>query len=327
MDGQPMDAAVRVTDLVKRYPGRPTNAVDGISFTVARGEVFGLLGPNGAGKTTTIGVLTTRVLPTSGTAAVAGVDVAADPVTARSRLSVVPQRSNLDRSLNARQNLIFHAAYHGIGRAERNRRADALLEQLGLGDRGRDKVDNYSGGMAQRLLIARALMHAPQVVFLDEPSTGLDPQARLFVWDRVRELRDGGVTVVLTTHDMDEAAALTDRVAIMDHGRLLALDTPAALTRSLPGSATLDVDVERAADDTDEAVFAALAALPAAERVEPVADAGVLRARLFLSGDAAALVGPVSDALTARRARLTGVRIGEPSLEDVFLSLTGRELR
>ena len=322
-----MDPAVQVTELVKRYPGRPTNAVDGISFAVERGEVFGLLGPNGAGKTTTIGVLTTRVLPTSGGASVAGVDVAADPVTARSRLSVVPQRPNLDRALTARQNLVFHAAYHGIGRAERNRRADALLEQLGLGDRGKDKVDNYSGGMAQRLLIARALMHAPQVIFLDEPTTGLDPQARLFVWDRVRELRDSGVTVVLTTHDMDEAATLTDRVAIMDHGRLLALDTPLALTRSLPGSATLDVDVERAEDDSDDAVLAALAGLAAAERVEPVADASGLRARIYLSGDAAALVGPVSEALTARRARLTGVRIGEPSLEDVFLSLTGRELR
>jgi ABC-2 type transport system ATP-binding protein len=320
-----MDAAVQVTDLVKRYPGRPVNAVDGISFTVARGEVFGLLGPNGAGKTTTIGVLTTRVLPTSGTASVAGVDVAADPVTARSRLSVVPQRSNLDRALTARQNLVFHAAYHGIGRAERNRRADALLEQLGLGGRGGDKVDDYSGGMAQRLLIARALMHAPQVVFLDEPSTGLDPQARLFVWDRIRELRQGGVTVVLTTHDMDEAAALSDRVGIMDHGRLLALDTPVALTRSLPGSATLDIDVARAPGDTDDAVLAALA--PLAERVEQVADGSGLRARLYLSGDAAALVGPVSEALGARHARLTGVRIGEPSLEDVFLSLTGRELR
>ena len=323
--GAEMDAAVQVTDLVKRYPGRPVDAVAGISFTVGRGEVFGLLGPNGAGKTTTIGVLTTRVVPTSGTASVAGVDVAADPVTAGGRLSVVPQRPNLNRALTARQNLVFHAAYHGLGRAERNRRADALLEQLGLGDRGGDKVDNYSGGMAQRLLIARALMHAPEVVFLDEPSTGLDPQARLFVWDRIRELRDGGVTVVLTTHDMDEAAALTDRVGIMDHGKLLALDTAAALTRSLPGSATLDIDVERAVDDTDDAVLAALA--PLAERVEPVADSGGMRARLYLSGDAAALVGPVADVLTARRARLTGVRIGEPSLEDVFLSLTGRELR
>src|SRR3712207_2744742 len=256
-----MDAAVEVTELVKRYPGRPVDAVSGVSFTVDRGEVFGLLGPNGAGKTTTIGVLTTRVLPTGGTARVAGVDGAADPVTARRRLSVVPQRSNLDRSLTARQNLVFHAAYHGVGRAERNRRADELLERLGLGDRGGDRVDDYSGGMAQRLLIARALMHAPQVVFLDEPSTGLDPQARLFVWDRVRELRDGGVTVVLTTHDMDEAATLSDRVGIMDHGRLLALDTPTALTRSLPGSATLDIDVERAPEDTDDAVLAALAPL------------------------------------------------------------------
>src|SRR5215213_2099287 len=320
-----MEAAVQVSELVKRYPGRPVNAVDGISFTVGRGEVFGLLGPNGAGKTTTIGALTTRVLPTSGTASVAGVDVAADPVTARSRLSVVPQRSNLDRALTARQNLVFHAAYHGLGRAERNRRADALLEQLGLGDRGKDKVDNYSGGMAQRLLIARALMHAPQVIFLDEPSTGLDPQARLFVWDRVRELRDGGVTVVLTRHDMDEAAELTDRVGIMDHGRLLALDTPAALTRALPGSATLEVDVEKAASDTDDDVLAALGTLSAAERVEPVADSGGLRARIYLSGDAEALVGPVVDTLTSRQARLAGIRIGEPTLEDVFLSLTGRE--
>jgi ABC-2 type transport system ATP-binding protein len=323
--GAEMDAAVQVTELVKRYPGRPVDAVAGISFEVGRGEVFGLLGPNGAGKTTTIGILTTRVLPTGGTATVAGVDVAADPVTARSRLSVVPQRPNLDRALTARQNLVFHAAYHGMGRAERSRRADELLAQLGLGDRGGDKVDDYSGGMAQRLLIARALMHAPQVVFLDEPSAGLDPQARLFVWDRIRELRDGGITVVLTTHDMDEAAALTDRVGIMDHGRLLALDTPVALTRSLPGSATLDIDVERADDDTDDAVLAALE--PLAERLEPVADSGGLRARLYLSGEAAALVGPVADVLGARRARLTGVRIGEPSLEDVFLNLTGRELR
>src|SRR4051812_8247750 len=325
--GAEMDAAVQVTDLVKRYNGRPVDAVGGISFEVGTGEVFGLLGPNGAGKTTTVGILTTRVVATSGQARVAGVDVLQDPVAARSRLSVVPQRSNLDRALTARQNLVFHAAYHGMGRAERNRRADELLDQLGLGDRGGDKVDNYSGGMAQRLLIARALMHAPQVVFLDEPSTGLDPQARLFVWDRIRDLRQRGVTVVLTTHDMDEAAELTDRVGIMDHGRLLALDTPAALTRSLPGSATLDIDVARAPEDTDDAVLAALAALREAERVEQVADGAGLRARLYLSGDAAALVGPVSEALGARHARLTGVRIGEPSLEDVFLSLTGRELR
>jgi ABC-2 type transport system ATP-binding protein len=165
------------------------------------------------------------------------------------------------------------------------------------------------------------------VIFLDEPSTGLDPQARLFVWDRIRELRASGVTVVLTTHDMDEATELTDRVGIMDHGKLLALETPSALIRALPGSATLELAVEKHEDDTDDDVLAALARLPAAERVEPVADSGGLRARIYLSGDAAALVGPVVDTLTARRARLAGVRVGEPSLEDVFLSLTGRELR
>jgi ABC-2 type transport system ATP-binding protein len=324
--------AVAVTDLVKRYPKRPVNAVDGVSFEVRAGEIFGLLGPNGAGKTTSIGVLTTRVQSTSGSARVAGVDVADDPVRARSRLSVVPQRSNLDRALTARQNLVFHAAYHGIGKAERNRRADALLEQFGLDGRGGDKVDNYSGGMAQRLLIARALMHGPEVLFLDEPSTGLDPQARLFVWDRIRDLRASGVTIVLTTHDMDEAAELTDRVGIMDHGKLLALDTPSALTRALPGGATLDLAVASAADDDAEQIAAALGELPGVERVErPGADDGEAdgdtRIRLYLHGEGAAFIPPVAALLARRSARLSSIVLGEPSLEDVFLALTGRDLR
>jgi ABC-type multidrug transport system ATPase subunit len=213
------DPAVEVVSLVKRYPKRPTNAVDEVDFQVPPGEVFGLLGPNGAGKTTTIGILTTRVVPTAGIARVREIDVARNPVLARSMLSVVPQRPNLDFALNARQILLFHAAYHGVPTAERNRRADALLEQFGLSDRGDDKVLQFSGGMTQRLLIARALMHAPDVIFLDEPSTGLDPQARLFVWDKIRELQAAGITVVLTTHDMDEAATLADRVGIMDKGQ------------------------------------------------------------------------------------------------------------
>jgi len=229
-------ASIEVHDLVKRYPKRPVNAVDGISFGVTAGEVFGLLGPNGAGKTTTIGVLTTRVLPTSGTALVAGVDPVHDPVAARARIAVVPQWNNLDRSLTARQNLIYHAAYHRVPAAERSRRAGELLDQFGLADRAGEQVDRLSGGQAQRLMIARALMHDPDVLFLDEPTTGLDPQARLFVWDRIRELRAAGRTIMLTTHDMDEAAALADRVGIIDHGRLLALDTPDALTRTCPAA-------------------------------------------------------------------------------------------
>src|SRR6266581_7327590 len=237
------DLAVEVADLRKRYAKSKVEAVAGISFGVSKGEVFGLLGPNGAGKTTTVGILTTRVRATGGVARVAGVDVMADPVAARRILGVVPQRNNLDRSLSVRQNLLFHAAYHGVPRAIRRERAQVLLGQFGLGERADEKPGMFSGGQAQRMMIARSLMHAPVVLFLDEPSTGLDPAARLFVWDRIRELQAAGTTIVLTTHDMDEAAALADRVGIMDRGELLALDTPKALIQQLPGERTLDVSV------------------------------------------------------------------------------------
>lgn len=342
------DPAVAVADLIKRYPKSPVNAVDGVSFTVAPAEVFGLLGPNGAGKTTTIGVLTTRVRPTSGRAAIGDIDVMRDPVRARSQLAVVPQRSNLDRSLSIRRNLIFHAAYHGVPARERAARADTLLDQFGLLDRAGTKPDFFSGGQSQRVMIARALMHSPRVLFLDEPTTGLDPAARLFVWDRLRELTQRGVTLVLTTHDMDEAAALAGRVAIMDHGKLLALDTPAALIRSLPGSATLELTAH--GDDARAAsvVMGQLNALPGVERVEelsaeppPGASAANMTAhpptsphqsatahlRLYLSCEAAGLVAPAATLLTEHGLRLTDVRLGTPTLEDVFLHLTGRTLR
>ena len=222
--------AVEVHELVKRYPKARFDAVDQLSFAVASGEIFG---PNGAGKSTTIGVLTTRVRPTGGRALIAGVDVVAAPQTVHRLLGVVPQRNNLDRSLSVRQNLLFHAAYHGVPRRVRTRQAEALLEQFALSERADDKPEFFSGGQNQRMMIARALMHEPRVLFLDEPTTGLDPAARLFVWDRIRQLRDAGVTIVLTTHDMDEAASLADRVGILDFGRLLALDTPAVLSREL----------------------------------------------------------------------------------------------
>jgi ABC-2 type transport system ATP-binding protein len=333
-EAEPAEAAVTVRHLVKRYPKSPVNAVDGVSFAVRPGEVFGLLGPNGAGKTTTIGVLTTRVRPTSGAASVSGVDVVAEPVVARSRLAVVPQRSNLDRSLSIRDNLIFHAAYHGVPAQERARRADELLEQFGLADRATTKPDFFSGGQSQRVMIARALMHAPEVLFLDEPSTGLDPAARLFVWDRLRDLQRRGVTLVLTTHDMDEAAALSDRVGIMDHGRLLALDTPAALVRSLPGSATLDLTALGCDLAVEPDVLGGLGRLPQVERVDRLEDQGAaddggseLRVRLYITGDAPLLVAPAAALVTDRGLRLTDVRLGIPTLEDVFLHLTGRVLR
>jgi ABC-2 type transport system ATP-binding protein len=326
---------VAVEELVKRYPKTTTNAVDGISFAVDRGEVFGLLGPNGAGKTTTVGVLTTRVRATAGRALVGGVDVARDPVRARSQLAVVPQRSNLDRALSIRDNLVFHAAYHGVPAHERERRADELLGQFGLLERANVKPDMFSGGQSQRIMIARALMHEPAVLFLDEPTTGLDPAARLFVWDRLRELQAQGVTLFLTTHDMDEAAALADRVGIMDHGRLLALDAPDALIRSLPGKTTLEIASGPVDEAAAAAVQASITVLPEVERVErlqPAAspDAGApveLRLRLYVSSDAPLLVAPVATALAGHGLALTDVRLGIPSLEDVFIELTGRTLR
>ncbi|HEY3008131.1 MAG TPA: ABC transporter ATP-binding protein [Micromonosporaceae bacterium] len=356
-----MTAAVEVRDLVKRYPKRDVNAVDGLSFAVAPGEVFGLLGPNGAGKTTTVGVLTTRVRATSGEAYIDGLDVLRDPVKARARLAVVPQSSNLDRSLTPRQNLTFHAAYHGLPRAERNARAAELLDEFGLAEQADIKVDWYSGGMAQRLMIARSLMHEPQVLFLDEPTTGLDPQARLFVWERIRDLRSRGVTIVLTTHDMDEAADLADRVGIVDHGRLLALDTPARLIRGLTGQSVLDLTITPAPGDDPDKLIGALTDIDGVERGEQAPPAGpsfngrpggggppdsfgpvagtpggarpapqpdaTVKVRLYLTTEPAVLLGRVVSALEGRSAALTDVHIGEPSLEDVFIDLTGRGLR
>jgi ABC-2 type transport system ATP-binding protein len=316
--------AVVVEELVKVYPKNPKPAVDGLGFTVHAGEVFGLLGPNGAGKTTTVGVLTTRVLPTSGKALVHGVDVVAAPEQARQLLAVVPQRNNLDRSLNVRQNLLFHAAYHGVPRAERGRLADEIIDMMGLSDHSRSLIDRLSGGQAQRVMIARALMHRPKVMFLDEPSTGLDPQARLFVHDRVAQLRAEGVTVVLTTHDMDEATKLCDRVGIVDHGTLLALDTPSELTKSLPGSTTVTVAVEFHGVAA-ETVATRLSSVDGVQRVEEIS--ATRQFRLYSDFEPAVILPAALRAINELGCEVTDLSIGKPSLEDVFIHLTGRELR
>lgn len=317
-----MKHAVTVSELVKRYHPRAPAAVDGLSFAVEPGEVFGLLGPNGAGKSTTVGIMTTRMLPTSGQCLVFGTDVVAHPAAAKRLLAVVPQRQNLDRSLDVRQNLLFHARYHRVGRDERERRADELLELMGLADRATQRVERLSGGQAQRVVIARALMHSPKVLFLDEPSTGLDPQSRLFLHERIRELRERGVTVVLTTHDMDEAASLSDRVGIVDRGTLLALDTPRALTESLPGGTTI-VAQARGVNVPAEQITATLTELPGAETVEH--DGGVFRVRT--DKDPSVLLPDVVRAIVDHGAELVDLSIARPSLQDVFISLTGRELR
>ena len=308
---------IEVVELRKRYAPKAPEAVAGISFEARRGEVFGLLGPNGAGKTTTIGALTTRVRPTSGYVAIDGIDVQADPVAVKQRIAVVPQRPNLDRQLKAIENLTFHAAYFGYGRAERRKRALEVMKALGLEGREDEDVNNLSGGMAQRLLIARALMHRPQVLFLDEPTTGLDPQSRLFLWDRIEELREAGTTILLTTHDMVEADRLCDNIAIVDHGTIVALDTPSGLRRLLPGAGGVEVVATGLAD-----VDGALGAFGEVE-VAGTAD-GRRQIRIYGDGvDPAAVV----DAVRGVGGEMLELRRLEGSLEDVFVHLTGRDLR
>jgi ABC-2 type transport system ATP-binding protein len=313
---------VRVEGLRKRYRPDGPEAVAGIDFAVREGEIFGLLGPNGAGKTTTIGTITTRVRPTGGRVTVDGFDVVRQPVEVKLRIAVVPQRPNFDRSLTALENLTFHGAYFGARRAERRAQARELLARLGLEARANEKIDAYSGGMSQRLMIARALMHRPRVLVLDEPTTGLDPQSRLFLWDTIQGLRADGVTQILTTHDMLEADRLCDRIAIVDHGQVIALDTPRALRRLLPAEHGLDLVLEVASDP-----HAAFDGLAGVTRVE-TADGGEGRWRARLYGEGGdGLVAAAVAAAGRDGAAVVELRRIEGTLEDVFVHLTGRELR
>jgi len=323
------DAAIRTRALRKVYPvpgGRRAAgdgqspgivALEGLDLDVPAGEFFGLLGPNGAGKTTTIGILTTRVRPTSGAASVAGADVVREPVAVKQRIGVVPQRPNPDRSLTVLENLLFHAAYFGIPRRAAAARARELLTTLGLGERGAAKVDEISGGQQQRLMIARALMHEPHVLFLDEPTVGLDPQARLALWEILRGLHAEGRTIVMTTHYMEEADRLCQRVAIVDHGRLLALDSPAALKARAPGGTLIELTL----DGDPAAVSAAAWAVPGVLRAD--VEGAVLRAYADRPGEA--IAGLIKAAEQAGRA-VTNVALTPPSLETLFISLTGRRL-
>lgn len=347
LETQEATRVIEVESLVKRYPRAQRNAVDDISFSVRRGETFGLLGPNGAGKTTTIGILTTSVLPSSGQATIAGIDVVTNPIGAKQRIAVVPQRNNLDRSLRISEILMYHAAYHGVSRADRTARAHTLLEEFGLGGRWKEKVSWFSGGMEQRVLVARALMHEPEVLFLDEPTNNLDPQSRLFIWDRIRAMRERGVTIMLTTHDMEEADRLCERIAIMDQGRILALDTPDGLKRLIPGGTMLELRVRvpdavgalrvpenGATNVQDERFRETLGRLPGVTKVEQLAGQAreegkpeTLSFRLYASEDAGTLLASAAQAVMQEQGELLDLRFTRPSLEDVFIYLTGRNLR
>jgi ABC-2 type transport system ATP-binding protein len=294
-------------------------AVRGINLSVESGQFFGLLGPNGAGKSTTIGMLTTLVLPTGGRAWVAGKDVVADPVGVKRRIGVVTQNNTLDMQLTVAENLEFRSRFFGLGLREAARRATQLLEVFGLADRRKAMSTDLSGGQAKRLLIARALVHQPDVLFLDEPTAGLDPQTRVNLWDILRVLHGEGQTILLTTHYMEEAEALCEQIAVMDHGEVLASGTVNELKEGTGAETVITV---RYAVPEGVTARAGLADRPGVSKVEAEGDyirvftrepEGVL-GELVTAGSAAGLT--VRDATQLK-----------PSLETVFLTLTGREYR
>jgi ABC-2 type transport system ATP-binding protein len=294
-------------------------ALDGVSLDILPGEIFALLGPNGAGKTTTVGVLTTRVRPTAGSAWIGAHNVWRELVPVKRVIGVVPQRPNLDFSLTAREILTFHGAYFQVPPAVRAKRAAELLDRFKLGERANELLFGFSGGMLQRLSIARAMMHDPEVLFLDEPSAGLDPQTRLLLWDIIREYHARGKTILITTHNMEEADALSNRLAIVDHGKVIALGTPDQLKRSVPGGFLLQLQFQ---GPTAE-LLSSFERLPGVTEVKPGADGAV-----FIYADRGGALVPEIVRLAAEvNTGIRDVHISEPSLENLFLHHTGRSLR
>jgi ABC-2 type transport system ATP-binding protein len=347
---------IRTVELTKVYDGADFAAVDRLTLSVQAGEIFGLLGPNGAGKTTTAGMLTTRVIPTSGEAFIGAVDVVRHPALTKQLIGVVSQQNTLDRQLTVWENLYFHGRLFGMPAELSRRTADELLEQFHLAKWGKASVYALSGGMAQRLMVARAIFHRPAVLFMDEPTAGLDPQSRLALWEILGELNASGQTILLTTHYMEEADELCGRVAIIDHGRLLALDTPTALKRTVGADTIATVkaggdlgghkpsadgtaadrgaadggaadggaaDGAQAQDDGLAALASCLAAgVGGVTRTRQV-DGGV---ELHVQGPDR-LVPQIVAAAEHGGFELADLSIAEPTLETVFINLTGKELR
>ncbi len=310
---------VAIEQLTKVFEGKQrVVALDGIDLEVQAGEIFGLLGPNGAGKTTTIGIATTRTLPTSGRVRIAGIDVVEQPAAARKLIGVVPQYNTLDRSLTVFENLYFHCRYFGFSHGEAKGRSDALLAQFLLTERKAAMPQQLSGGLAQRVQIARAIAHRPRVLFLDEPSAGLDPQSRMAMWTAVQGLRKEGITVVLTTHYMEEADELSDRVAIVDHGRVLASGSPQKLKDTFAAQTILNLKLRNL--DGVETVAAQVRRLAGVASADAVPDG----LRVFAKS-ADGLLPEVIEACSPLGLR--DISITEPSLESVFIQLTGRDLR
>jgi len=317
---QTSTAPVIITqDLTKVYSGADFRAVDELNLSVAPGEIFGLLGPNGAGKTTTAGMLTTRVIPTSGTAVVAGIDVIAHPALAKQFIGVVSQTNTLDRQLTVWENLYYHGRLFGIPAHESRSIADQLLEQFQLAKWAEASVYALSGGMAQRLMVARSIFHRPAVLFMDEPTAGLDPQSRLALWGILQELNGEGQTIMLTTHYMEEADQLCDRVAIMDHGKILALDTPEQLKQSVGIDTIVTVKASGDQGQLASALEQGVGGVTKTRQTENglelhVASGDRLLARVIATAEAGGF-------------EIADISVAEPSLETVFINLTGKELR
>jgi ABC-2 type transport system ATP-binding protein len=311
------DIAINVGGVSKRFG--QLQAVDNVSFTVEKGEIFGLLGPNGAGKSTLIRMLTTLVPPTSGTAIVAGHDIIRDPNAVRSNIGVIPQNMTSDPELTCAENIGIHARLFGITGAARRQRTEELLEGVGLADRANALASTLSGGMRRRLEIARGMVHNPQILFLDEPTTGLDPVSRISVWEMITKLRaEHGRTLFLTTHYMDEADRLCDRLAIVDKGKVVALDTPVTLKSSVPGASRIEIQFH---PDLPNGV-ADLEKLPAVNSVRPLGS-GTYR----VSSDR----GPASaqeliELAHTHKLELKALSVQSTTLDDVFLHYTGHGL-
>jgi ABC-2 type transport system ATP-binding protein len=314
-----MHLIVEIEALTKVYEGKQrVVALDGIDLTVQQGEIFGLLGPNGAGKTTTIGICTTRTLPTGGVVRIAGIDVMKQPAEARQFIGVVPQYNTLDRSLSIYENLYFHCRYFGFSHSEAKVRSNELLAQFLLSERAKAYPNQLSGGLAQRVQIARAIAHRPTVLFLDEPSAGLDPQSRIAMWAAVQGLRKDGITVVLTTHYMEEADELSDRVGIVDKGKMLALGSPQELKDKFGAQTMIDLKLRNL--EGAEAVAGDLRLRAGVKSADVTADG----LRVF-AGSVDGLLPEIIQASV--RLGLRDIAITEPSLETVFIHLTGRDLR
>jgi ABC-2 type transport system ATP-binding protein len=317
---KPRSAAIETGDLVKTYPGG-LRALDGLTFSVESGTVFGLLGPNGAGKSTAIKILTTLSRPDSGQARVAGFDVLREPQQVRRSIGCVAQRSGVDMESTGRENLTLQGQFHGMRGAELARRAAELLERFRLTKSADLVARTYSGGMQRKLDVAMGLIHRPQVLFLDEPTTGLDPEARADLWEEIARLSREGLTILLTTHYLDEADRLAERLAIVDRGRVVVEGTPEGLKAELRGDS---IEIDLAAGEAGASPAEATVRL-ALEKVNGVRDVSLDGVALHARADHGATAVPAMlAALEAQGARVASVKVSRPSLDDVYLRYTGR---